>query len=76
MKIVDVGRNHKDWARNFECEECGAIVKVFRTDLYIGNDISTMRLVTRVYATCKSCKHPIIIDVSPERWDNLPDKVR
>jgi hypothetical protein len=76
MEIVNVGRNHKNWARQFECEECGATVKVFRSDLYIDNDISTMRLVTKVYAICKSCSHPIIIDALPKRWDNLPNKVK
>lgn len=34
MKVLEVGRNHPEWHRTFECEQCGSTLYVSQSDLY------------------------------------------
>ena len=72
MKGIKVGRNHDDWSREFECENCGGLVEVVREDLYLAKRIGVRRMCYEVVADCFYCKNQIIIDELANRWHNLP----
>ena len=75
MRILEVGRAHPDWKRKYDCQHCGTVVEVERTDLIITfrHDISGER--ERVVADCMVCKYEIVIDdPAHDDWGDLPHK--
>jgi len=71
MRVIKVGRNHEEWAREFECEGCGAIVEVMRSDVYLEATLSGRSMRENVYANCCECAEKILIDVQGGRWKNI-----
>ncbi|MBI2472961.1 hypothetical protein HYV70_00185 [Candidatus Uhrbacteria bacterium] len=75
MRVLEVGRAHPDWKRKFDCENCGTIVEVERSNLVFTytHDISGPR--NRVVADCIVCKYEIVIDdPAHDDWGDLPHK--
>lgn len=75
MRVTQVGRANRLWAREFECPGCGSVLEVCRDDLALEykHDMSGAR--HKVVASCCVCDTQIVVDDPAHKdWGALPHK--
>lgn len=72
MDVLKKGKS-KEWSKDVECDECLALLRVYKKDLYVVNTAIAYAGETwdpKIRADCAICKNELVID------EYVPDRIR